>query len=788
MDLLDLQTDFLHSLGFLFSFFWVLIHLSNDRGLFGCAKRPSLVIFWLSFSVLQLLNLLDLWFPQALPLKSLTHTFWFVLGLFQWSGLPDLRQFSGWIKKPWTLWPLIGLVALIDEATYGPLVYIVGQIFNLLWPRMQATPFCPCQRQNQNTSLLLAMTAAVSLNSNFHLFWLAVIETLILFASLYFFWNTLLKRRPTSPHARLPERILSGQYSARIFALVILLTAGLTHGISMLNQKQSENDLKQALVLISLAIPQQDIIRLSGSPFDAQSATYDKIAGLLRNIKGRLATPRRIYIVRRYLGRVVVFVDSELRWSSAYRPPGSVLDLDLAQREEAHQYLGKGVLGVRIESGIPLVTILIPYRPSDHLSLILGMDLHLSDWMLQIRINKVFPLVLSVMLLFFIGLFTWLGRGAWLDRQRLHDTESKLRIAMESTDILLWTWPDDAAAGSTNIPQSIGEWLEQIPFAYRKEAIASLKNHFRGKTSEFEAVYPIKGSDGSTRWYLDRGKILERDAQGRILRLAGARLDITQRRLITERERAAERRLFAAQKLESLGILAGGVAHDFNNILTAVLGNIEIAEMDLKENPEDVKKHLAVAARAVERAADLTKQMLAFVGKAPTQIRGILINDLIQDQVQLWRSTVRPNIDLKQELSPIPAIQIDPTHIEQILMNLILNANEAIGNKRGEIVLRSSSRYYGMDEIRRFIFFENTAEGEYVVLEVSDTGPGIPAEVLERIFDPFFSTKFTGRGMGLAAVLGLVRYYNGWIKVVTEMGRGTSFLIGMPIINRGPRE
>lgn len=788
MNLLDLQTDFLHSVGFLFSVFWILIYFSSDKSMLGCAHRSYFLVFWLFFGLLQLLNLLDLWMPTTLPLRSLTHTFWFVLGLFSIAILAKPMPKSSISDLLQRLWPLAGLAVFWDEASYGPLVFIFAQIFHFLPHRHIMTPACACQRQNQKTSLMLASIALASLNLRFHLFLLTLAEALILFLSFLIFWNSLLQRRLPSSKASFPEQVLSGKHSILIFSFTIILTAGLTHGISMVNQKQAEDDLKRVLNLIALAIPQQDILRLSGNPMDIQNPAYDKVVDLLKKIKNKQPGSGRIFIVRRYLGKVVVFADSEPRWSSIARPPGTVLDLDLAHQPQAYQFLGSGVVGTRIENSIPLVTILIPYRPSDHLSLILGMDLHLTDWIRHIRINKIFPLVLSLMLLLFIGLFTWLGRVAWLDRQRLHDTESKLRIAMESTDIILWTWPDDEGLAALNLPRTLGEWLDQIPFRYRKEAITSIKNHFRGKTPEFEAVYPLIDSEGNTHWYLDRGKILETDGRGKLLRIAGARLDITQRRLITERERAAERQLFAAQKLESLGILAGGVAHDFNNILTAVLGNIEIAAMDLHGDPEEAKQHLAVAARAVERAADLTKQMLAYVGKAPTQLRGILINYLIQDQAQLWRSTIRPNIALNQELNPIPAIQIDPTHIEQILMNLILNANDAIGNKKGEITLRTSSRHYDMEEIRRFIHFENTTDGEYVVLEVSDNGPGISTEVLGRIFDPFFSTKFTGRGMGLAAVLGLVRYYNGWIKVTTEIDKGTNFQIGLPIINRRPKE
>lgn len=789
MDVVDFQTDFLQSLSVLFGLFWILIFLSPAETVLPCRHNRFNRIFWLGFTVLELLNLVDLWFPGSMPVTTVGHAVWFTLSLVLLSPLPLWPLGRDLPSKLASLWPLFGMLTVWDGDAYGPLFFVAVRATTLIHPlgSESGVPRCTCQRTSDGGALLLGLAWSSFLLTGNQSFWGNAVITLVLYLSLINLWNVIIRQRLPSAQASLPEKLLSGRYTVGMFSVIILFMVIVTHGIGMLSQRTAERDFKQDLVLISLALPHQEVIQLSGTPTDQYNPVFRKVAGLLRQIQQKLPKVQRIYLVRRYLGRVLVFADSQPLWAADYRPPGTFIDLPLVNHEDAFRYDGPGVFGTTANGNSTLVSLLIPYRPTDHLPLVLGMDILYQDWLHQIRINKVFPILLSFILLFFLGAFTWIGRGAWIDRQRLRDSESKLRIAMESTDIVLWTWPDSESSPAEvfpPLPRSIGQWLAQIPHPQRSEALRSLKTHFRGQSREFEAVYPVTDPSGKVRWFLDRGKILERDPDGKPVRMAGVRLDITQRRLITERERQAERQLFAAQKLESLGILASGVAHDFNNILTAVLGNIEMAEMDMESEPDQARKHLTIAQRAVERAADLTKQMLAFAGKSPTRLKAVVLNDLILDQLQLWRSTIKPNITLREELVPIPALQADPTHIEQILMNLILNASDAIGYRKGTITVRSSSANVTQADLSRFIHFDSTQEGEYVIVEVEDNGPGIPPKILERVFDPFFSTKFTGRGLGLAAVLGLVRYYNGWIRVKTQVGVGTVFSIGLPVLSR----
>jgi len=248
--------------------------------------------------------------------------------------------------------------------------------------------------------------------------------------------------------------------------------------------------------------------------------------------------------------------------------------------------------------------------------------------------------------------------------------------------------------------------------------------------------------------------------------------NITERKLLDEQLRHS-------QKLESIGLLAGGVAHDFNNMLTGILGNASLA-LD-SEDSTDTRLLLRDVVRAAERAAELTQQLLAYAGKGRFTVGPIDLSVLIQDLVPLIRSSVPRKVNLELDLSrSMPPIQVDKTQIEQLVMNLIINAGEAIQDEVGSVIVRTSIRSFGAEELASFLT-EHKADGTYIALQVRDTGCGIDAETLKRIFDPFFSTKFLGRGLGLSAALGIIRGHKGAMKVTSEPGKGTTFEVLFPI-------
>lgn len=246
--------------------------------------------------------------------------------------------------------------------------------------------------------------------------------------------------------------------------------------------------------------------------------------------------------------------------------------------------------------------------------------------------------------------------------------------------------------------------------------------------------------------------------------------------------------MLRAQKAESLARMAGAIAHNFNNKLMAVLGNLELALGFLPQESNPRTKVLK-AVQASHEAAEISRLMLACIGQMAGKKESVYLAETISKTLPLLTTPLPPNVHLKTEiLAPGPIILADPVHIKQILTNLVLNALEAIGDQEGDIsvaICEMSSPLVG--ESRVFPpEWESKAEG-YACLSVSDTGCGLDTEMLENIFDPFFSTKFIGRGLGLSVVLGLVRVYEGAIAVKSQVGRGTTFDVLFPVIGNRQR-
>jgi PAS domain S-box-containing protein len=247
---------------------------------------------------------------------------------------------------------------------------------------------------------------------------------------------------------------------------------------------------------------------------------------------------------------------------------------------------------------------------------------------------------------------------------------------------------------------------------------------------------------------------------------------------VTERKRSEEHLLQSA-KLESLGVLAGGIAHDFNNILTGILGNASLVFEALP--PADPNRAmLAEVVTAGERAADLTRQMLAFAGKGQFVIEPVDLSKAIQEIAELLAATLPKPARLTLLLAPqLPAVQADPRQIQQLVFNLVINAGEAIGESPGMVTLETGIRELPQGAPAEPPF-GRLGPGRYVFAAVQDTGLGMDTATRARIFDPFFSTKFTGRGLGLAAAMGIARAHHGAIHVETEAGRGSRFELLLP--------
>ncbi len=277
-----------------------------------------------------------------------------------------------------------------------------------------------------------------------------------------------------------------------------------------------------------------------------------------------------------------------------------------------------------------------------------------------------------------------------------------------------------------------------------------------------------RAKDGTCYW-VDTTIVPLLDGQGRPRQFVAIRADITQRKL-------GEEALRQSQRLESLGVLAGGVAHDFNNLLTSILGNCNLAAMGLPEQ-SPVQPYLDQIEKASVRAADLTRQMLAYAGKARVSISKVDLNWLLLGMKPLMEASVSKGAEIRFELAAqLPEILGDPVQLQQIVMNLVTNAWEAIGEGgRGTITVRTGERTVDQAVLNGAASAIPSVPGHYVTLDVVDTGCGMPPDVIGRIFDPFFSTKFMGRGLGLSALMGILRGHRGSIQVQSEPGEGSCF-------------
>ncbi|NQZ95205.1 MAG: PAS domain S-box protein [Myxococcales bacterium] len=256
--------------------------------------------------------------------------------------------------------------------------------------------------------------------------------------------------------------------------------------------------------------------------------------------------------------------------------------------------------------------------------------------------------------------------------------------------------------------------------------------------------------------------------------------DITRRKSAEVDHQRLEAKVRETQKLESLGVLAGDIAHNFNNILVGILGNARIALRDMPDSSK-LQEPLIGIETAAQRASELTHQMLAYLGRSPFTERPLDLSALIEEMTKLIAASISKSVVLDRRLSAeLPPIDADATQLRQVVMNLIVNASEACEANNGAIVVTTRTEHLSSADLGELARGEKLGEGNYVCLEVADSGTGMTPRTRNKIFDPFFSTKFAGRGLGLAAVLGIVRSHRGGIALESKKGVGTTIRVYLP--------
>jgi PAS domain S-box-containing protein len=366
----------------------------------------------------------------------------------------------------------------------------------------------------------------------------------------------------------------------------------------------------------------------------------------------------------------------------------------------------------------------------------------------------------------------------------LRHSKDLLGLAIEGAQI--GTWDHNELDGTLRFNEYwariMGYSYEELVTAYPKwsdvthpddfeEAQKAYFAHLRGETELYEAVYRMRHKAGHWVWILDRGQVMKRDADGKALRVCGTHMDISDRKNAEADKLSLQKQVEQSQRLESLGVLAGGVAHDFNNILTVIQANTDLALLVLPQESEALL-HLVEIERGARRAAGLAAQMLAFAGRGKFVIETIDLTVLVTEMIQLLRVSISKDIHLEHtSLMGSPSFEGDSSQIRQVVMNLIINASEAIGDRAGDIgittgVVQCDASYLAtFPASLRSATPSAMAPGTYVLLEVNDSGCGMDEEVVQKIFEPFFTTKFTGRGLGMAAVLGILRGHGGALRI-----------------------
>jgi PAS domain S-box-containing protein len=347
-----------------------------------------------------------------------------------------------------------------------------------------------------------------------------------------------------------------------------------------------------------------------------------------------------------------------------------------------------------------------------------------------------------------------------------HDLNGKLLYANEKTYVLHgWSRDEFLAMDLSKIdtPESARLIAPRIEKIMERGEASFEVSHYRKDGTTFPVLVNVR----LARW-------------GNRPIFLSAWTDLTERKDEEAKRLEFERQLLHTQRLESLGVLAGGIAHDFNNLLMAIVGNLDILLMNL---PAESPLHNGIeqALKASRRAADLTRQMLAYSGRGRFVVRPLDLGELVRENAHLFRTAISRTITIDLVAAAgLPLIEADPGQVQQVVMNLIINASEAIGEQSGQVKISTGVQACEEADLRSSRLGEKPPPGKFVYLEVADTGCGMDEQTQQRIFDPFFSTKFVGRGLGMPAVLGIVRGHGGAIFMESAPGKGTTIRVLFP--------
>ncbi len=372
-------------------------------------------------------------------------------------------------------------------------------------------------------------------------------------------------------------------------------------------------------------------------------------------------------------------------------------------------------------------------------------------------------------------------------QEALRQSEERLRIALEGNSEGVWDW--DVRKGPAVFSEGYARMLGYEPEEFAKDYDSwralvhpddiglvdkAHADHIYGN-KKFRVELRMRKKNGEWCWILSRGTVVERDAEGRAVRMIGTHMDITEHKQAEAEKARLQEQLQQAQKLESIGRLAGGIAHDFNNLLTVINGYSDLLLTEL--NPDDPHREIIAEIRSVGlRAAGLTRQLLAFSRKQVLHPQPLIIDAVLHDMRQMIARLLGEDVELQMELSAgDAAVFADPSQFDQVLMNLIVNARDAM-RAGGKLIIETKT--LDIDDPEQ----SEGRQRSWVMIAVRDTGVGMDEATKAHLFEPFFTTKERGRGsgLGLSTIHGIILQSGGHIVVESAPGAGTTFRIRLP--------
>ena len=383
--------------------------------------------------------------------------------------------------------------------------------------------------------------------------------------------------------------------------------------------------------------------------------------------------------------------------------------------------------------------------------------------------------------------------------EELVRSEERLEYALQVTSDGLWDvdlqsghmfvsqrWRETLGYGPNEIAPTVAAWESLVHPEDMPRVKQALEDHLAGQTSIYECENRLRTKSGTYRWNLDRGQIVEWDGAGRPLRMVGVDADITRRKSAEDERGRLEEQLRQAQKMEAVGLLAGGIAHDFSNLLMVISAHVTLVRNRLPKTPE-LQESLQTIEDAVKHATGVTHSLLTFSRRMPTNKSPVDLCAAVHGTVRMLERTLPASIELSvdADCDPLPWVEADETQVQQVLLNLAINARDAMPTG-GRLQIRVDTQSVE----GALPFFVAPLSDDTVRVTICDTGQGMSAEVRSRIFEPFFTTKAREQrtGLGLAIIHGIVEDHGGHIMVRSEEGRGSLFAIDLPTTQRRPQD